>query len=299
MLESGVFTLENPSQLHLKERPALAGLPDLAVIRAEGADTLSFLDRIFTNRVSAIGEGAMISGWADAKGRLLAAPRIVRAGEDALHLVVPRETAPDFLKKLRLYVFRSKVRLEDVTERLPAAGLLGSEAGAARALEAAGLALPAAAWGVSRTEGACAVRMPDARGDVPLFSGAPARVLLLADKAAFGRIAAQGGDEPALWWLSEIAARTPSVFSGACGKFVPQGIGLGELGGLSFNKGCYPGQEVIARVQHNLSKFRKALKLLRTEAALPAAGEDWEDGVVVQAVRMGSETFALMQAPAA
>lgn len=299
MTESGVFELENPVASRLAEKPAAARIAGLAVIRASGADTLSFFDRVFTNRVSAIKDAAMISGWADAKGRLIAAPKLVRAGEDALYLLVPRDTAEDLMKKLRLYIFRSKVTLEDVTKKIRPTVLLGTAEGVGAALEKAGLSLPENAWGVAAAGEARAVRLPDAKeakDAVPFFAGAPVRVLVLVGPEAFEGV--EEVDE-ALWWLSEIAAEVPSIFAGAVGKFVPQGVGLERFGGVSFNKGCYPGQELISRVQHNMAKFGKGPAVIRTAEAAPAAGVDFGDKVAVFSVKAGSETFVLVQAPLA
>lgn len=296
MTESGVFELENPVAFRLAEKPAAVRIAGLAVIRASGADTLSFFDRVFTNRVSAIKDGAMISGWADAKGRLIAAPQLVRAGEDALYLLVPRETAEALMKKLRLYIFRSKVVLENVTEQVRPMALLGTAEGVGAALEKAGLSLSESAWGVVSAGGARAVRLPDAKDAVPFFTGAPVRVLVFAGPEAFEGVENAG---EALWWLSEIAAEVPSIFAGAVGKFVPQGVGLELFGGVSFNKGCYPGQELISRVQHNKAKFGKGPAVIRTAEAVPAAGVDFGDKVAVLSVKAGSETFAFVQAPLA
>ncbi len=295
MTESGVFELENPEGFCLKQKPAVVRGPGLAVIRASGADTLAFFDRIFTNRVSAIKKGGMISGWADAKGRLIAAPQLVRAGEDALYLLVPRDTAETLMKKLRLYIFRSKVILEDVTEKVRPVAVLGTEEGVRAELEKAGLSLPGAPWGVMAAGAARVLRLPDARDGVPLFAGAPVRALVLSGSDALEEAA----PDESLWWLSEIAAEVPSIFAGAVGKFVPQGVGLERFGGVSFNKGCYPGQELISRVQHNMAKFGKGPAVTRTAEAVPAAGEALGEKVVVLAVKAGAETFALVQAPAA
>lgn len=299
MSESGCFSLDIASLPDPAEKPVAVPLgADLAVIRAEGADTLPFFNRIFTNRVEKIGEGAMISGWADAKGRLIAAPRLVRAAPDALYLIVPKDTAEALAKKLRMYIFRSKVTLSDAGEEAAPAGLLGTGEGVSAALAAAGAALPEAAWGVSKAEGLTAVRLPDAAEEVPALGAARVRVLLLGTAGAIAKTGAAEASQSGLWWLSEIAARVPSVFAGSVGKFIPQGIALDELGGVSFNKGCYPGQELIARVHNHPEKFGKKLAFVRTKAEVPAAGADCEAGVAVEAVKIGDETFALMQAAA-
>ena len=293
MMQEGSWAVSPQDCRGLGQGSALSPLESLSVIRASGADALGFFDRLFCSRISDIGEGAKLTGWADAQGRLIAAPRIVREAPESFLLLIPRGLAPAFLKKIRLYVFRSKVKFEEVTGSLCASGLAGG--GAARALEAAGLSLPEKPWEVSRSGGLAAVRVPDADpGRVPALEAAFPRVIVLGEPGALPRLDAPKASE-GLWWLADISCGLPTVFAATSGRFLPQAVGLEKLGGVSFNKGCYPGQEVIARLQNHPERLKRQPEILCSHEPLPGAGGECAGGTVVESVSAGEAFYALIE----
>ena len=246
------------------QHPLLAVLPDLGLIRATGPDTADFLHNLMTNDVKGIGPGnARVAGLCTAKGRLLATPLVWRDGEDFL-LLVPQDILPPLLKKLTMYVLRAKVKLSDASgERV----LLGCT-------------FPTGAVPPASTFGADIAALPD-RGVVPVRGGQAIRLdrerwllcLGQADAAGVWPALRRGATlvGPEAWRLLEIRAGQPRVVAATQEAFVPQMLNmeLPEVGGVSFTKGCYPGQEIVARTQY-LGKVKRRMHRARLPAGLAA-----------------------------
>lgn len=285
----------------------------LAVVDVTGTDAEAFLQGQFSNDLVALGAGgAQLTGWCSAKGRLLAAP-IVHRLADGFRLVLPEELAAPFVQRLRMFVLRAAVtvvRREDLA--ILALFVRADDAAGAAALAPLGLD-PAALTGdglaaLAGPQDASLVRWHPLRGAGP---DDPAAVRLLAiapAAAASGALDAAGdalsrlmpGEADAAWRLGDVRAGIPSVRAGTREAFVPQMVNFGEAGGLSFRKGCYPGQEIVARMQY-LGKLKKHVRRFRADAAgdaVPAAGTALDalladgsrapdGGEVVDAVRVG------------
>jgi len=237
-----------------------APLVDLGLIRASGVDAAEFLHNLLTNDIKGIGpDVARFAGFCTPKGRLLALFLIWREGDDFL-LALPRDILPAMLKKLSMYVLRSKVKLSDATAERPLIGFAG-----ATAMPAPGLATDLPRFAVARIEGGRAVRLDASRWLLALD----------ADQAnAFWQritVAARPVGLAAWQWL-EIAAGQPRVVVATQEAFVPQMLNmeLPAVAGVSFSKGCYPGQEIVARTQY-LGKVKRRTFRARI-AALAAPG---------------------------
>ena len=291
----GTWTLDRVPETGLG-KPVLAPVDDLGVVRAAGKDVLTFLDRMFTVRLTDIGASLRLAGWADPKGRLIATLRIVPRSGDELLLVLPKEMIPQFVKRLRMYVFRLKVSLEDISDTVAVAGLIGD--GAEAALANAGLRAPAVLFGTESAAGLVAARVPASANDVPGIPKGTPRLLLLGFPDRLTQITAERAPG-AFWWLSEVAAGVPTVFTPSAGKFIPQGINWDKLGGVTFGKVCYPGQEVITRVHRAEDRFAKRMEVVSTEGEVPEAGAEWSGeglaGTVVQFVRTPERTYLLLE----
>lgn len=227
-------------------------LDDLGLIRARGADAASFLHGQLTNDIAGLRAGeARLAGYCSAKGRLLASFLVWRSGEDLL-LACSADLLEATLKRLRMFVLRAKCTLSDASAELPLQGLAG----------------PAAtAW---LGDGAPAIGRCAARDG--------ATVIRLADGAGVPRYLLAGASEsPPLPPLDARAWRWLEVQSGVARiermtaeHFVPQMLNYELVGGIDFGKGCYPGQEVVARSQYRGTIKRRAL--LFETAADTAAG---------------------------
>jgi folate-binding protein YgfZ len=271
---------------------SLAPLPHLGLIRVSGADAQGFLQSQLSSDVSALAPGRMqLSSYSNAKGRVLAVLGLRRAG-DAIWLETRRELVPGLVKRLRMYVLRAKVTLGDITEEIPVLGLWGP--GTPALLAQAGLPVPARDWDCAEAEGVVIVRRPGAQ---PRFS-------LHAPAAALERLQARFGAQVQAanvdaWRLLDIEAGIPAVGGDTAEHFVPQMLDLDRVGAISFTKGCYPGQEIVARM-HYLGNLKRRLFLSYTDGAAPpatpvqAAGDEQAVGEVLESAPHPQRGTALL-----
>lgn len=246
-----------------RDRAVIAPLSDLGLIRASGVDAPDFLHNLLTNDIKGISAGvSRIAGFCTAKGRLLALLLIWRDGDDFL-LMLPRDILPMILKKLSMYVLRSKVKLTDATdERLLVGFSNASRVAPVPTLGEGAANLPR--FGVATIDGGQAVRLDDTRW------------LLALDAATAGvhwqRLAATARPVGlAAWHWLEIAAGQPRVVAATQEAFVPQMLNmeLPAVAGVSFSKGCYPGQEIVARTQYLGKVKRRTFRARLVAAATP------------------------------
>jgi hypothetical protein len=243
---------------------ALCDLSHLGLIRARGADAANFLQGQLTSDVRLVtDERAQPSAWCSAKGRMMASFLVFRHAGD-LYLQTPRERVAALLKRLRLYVLRAKVELTDASDELRRVGVAGDCAAAIL-----GDPLPADALGVVQRDGVTLVRLPGDRLRVEIVGAAAAVEPLRARAAAKSAVAG-----PDFWALLDIRAGLPTVYDQTAEAFVPQMANLQLIDGVSFTKGCYTGQEVVARMQY-LGKLKRRMYLARIAAAeVPPPGTD-------------------------
>ncbi len=272
----------------------LAPLPELGVVCVSGADAVSFLQSQLTNDVSRLAFGKVqLSGYCTPKGRLLATFHQWRTDE-GVFMRMPREIIGSVVKRLSMFVLRAKAKVTDVSDAWATYALLGESTDV---LHDAGLSAPDAPW-ASTTAGTVRVDrlLPTPDGvDRYLLTSPRESQLPLSDVAR---------GPSSLWWLSEIDAAVPTIFAATQEKFVPQMINLEVLGGVDFKKGCYPGQEIVARSQY-LGKLRRRMNIADVDATdvQPAADVYHSDaaqpvGTVVMAAESSSlGTALLFEAP--
>jgi folate-binding protein YgfZ len=213
--------------------PSIAGIAPLShwgVIRAHGADAAAFLHSQLTNDFANLGMSqARLAGYCSAKGRLLASFVAWRAGDDEILLACHASVLPATLKRLSMFVLRAKCKLSDATAQVPLFGVAGLPAHLDRA------SLPA--WGKLDVDGGQWIRLPDA-ADTP-------RALLAG---------ASAGDAPTIaldaWRWLEVQSGVAVIEAATVEQFVPQMLNFELVGGVDFQKGCYPGQEIVARAQY-------------------------------------------------
>ncbi|MDD3353984.1 folate-binding protein [Zoogloea sp.] len=263
----------------------LVPLCQLGAIRATGEDAAAFLHNLFSNDVKKLGPNeAQLTSFNSPKGRMLASILLWREGNDYL-LTLSADIHAAMLKKLSMYVLRSKVRLMDDSTDSVLIGLAGPQAGAA--LEAAGLHIPGAVKATASGV-ATVVRLEGAR----FIVSAP-----LSEAAGLWDIFAAAGAVPAgsaAWRWLDITQGQPSVTLPVQEEFVAQMLNYELIGGVSFNKGCYPGQEIVART-HYLGKLKKRMYRVHGDVdAPPAPGTD------VYAAEFGEQSAGkvVMAAPA-
>lgn len=228
----------------------------LGVIRASGPDVDDFLRAQLTNDVSRLGtDRHFLAAWCDAKGRTQLVSRVV-ATPDAYLLLLPQPLIKSALKRLRMFVLRLKVELVEASADYGFAGLHDA----------------ADAPDINKTI---------SHGDqlwlgLPGSAEHPSRTLIMrpADDAAPAD--ARPTDCPE-WLLSDIDAGLPQVTAATQGEFVPQMLNLHWLMAIDFDKGCYPGQEVIARLQHRGKLTRRTFRF-GWQSQCPMPGESVYNG---------------------
>jgi folate-binding protein YgfZ len=255
-----------------------------ALVAVTGGEAAGFLHSQLSTDVRAMRvDDVALTSYSDAKGRLLAIMRLI-ATDSGFLLELPRDRAEAVMGQLQRYVLRADVHIEDVSASHAAFGAVGEEA--AQCVTDVLPDLPPVS-GTSRLldDGArlMAARSPRASWMVigPVESVRRAWTAFEALPAA-----------PADWWEAlEIEAGIPSVHEATAGRFVAQMVNLDRLDALDFRKGCYPGQEVIARTRY-LGRIKRRMYLLRgtgTDSApapgdpVRAAGRDAPAGEIVRA----------------
>ncbi len=245
----------------------LCDLSHLGLIEAHGPDAETFLQGQLTNDVTRIGaDSSHLGGYCNPKGRILALFRMFRI-QDTYYLMMPEQMVEPTLKRLQMFVLMSKVTLGDAGCAMVRFGLSGQEA-EAELKEALGDA-PAATDQVVHVDGVTAIRV---HGEIPRF-------ILLGElepmKALWNRLNVRGAPAGAASWrLLDIVAGAPNVYPQTREAFVPQMVNLELLEGVSFQKGCYTGQEIIART-HYLGKLKRRLYRLHLDSdELPEPGTE-------------------------
>lgn len=268
-----------------------AELAHFGMLSCTGDEARAFLHAQLTSDIAGLGAGsARRAGWCSAKGRLLATFLVI-PHEGGFLLQLSRDLAAPVAKRLAMFILRAKVKLADASGDWLQLGVWGPSASVRLAeLE---LPVPAAGLGVAQ----------DARGIVVRLAAQRFLALLPAARrqAARGFVSEADGES---WALEEIRSGQPLVVLATQDLFVPQMLNLERLGAVDFKKGCYPGQEVVARTQYRGVLKRRMVRARVAAAAAPAQDVHAEDapgqpsGSVVNAARLpegGSELLAVVQ----
>ncbi|HGX93979.1 MAG TPA: folate-binding protein [Candidatus Tenderia sp.] len=244
----------------------ICDLSHIGLIKVQGEDASTFLHNQLTNDLKALAPNqTQLSGYCNPKGRLLALFRVI-AQQDGYTLMLPREIIEPTLKRLRMFVMMSKVTLEDASHDQAHIGLSGP--GIERALSTQrGIEPPAVDAAVSQDEFTL-LRVPGPQPRYQLFGNIDT---LSAQWQALSDVATPAGG--GTWERLDIEAGLPVIHKETVESFVPQMVNLQAVGGLSFTKGCYPGQEVVARMQY-LGKLKRRLYIACARSDyLPAPGD--------------------------
>ncbi len=239
-------------------------LQHLGVIRVAGEDAATFLQGQLTQDFALLGlSEARLAAFCSAKGRMQASFVGFKRSHDEILLVCSRDLLPTTLKRLSMFVLRAKAKLSDASDAFHLFGLVGS---------AVPPALPVAPWTQLRDGDASVVRLYPAEGLPRALWLAPADA-----PAPEGEALA----EPLWQWLdvrSGVATLSQPVFE----AFVPQMLNYESVGGVNFKKGCYPGQEVVARSQFRGTLKRRAY-VAHSDTPLAAGQEIFHSGDAEQA----------------
>ncbi len=267
----------------------LADVSHLGLIAVQGADAATFLQGQLTNDIRTVSVTcSQISAYCSPKGRMLACMRIFMR-EDIYYLSLPRDILNATLQRLRMFVLRAKVSLNDVSDTLVYVGYAGEHTAAT--LSATLGTLPKAPNEVVSVNGLTLLRLPHREAHVARFG-------IIGDagtvQSLWNTLAAPGILPPTalvhpctspapvrsaqpvggnVWDLLDIRAGIPTVYTATRDAFVPQMANLDTIGGISFKKGCYTGQEIVARM-HYLGTLKRRMMLAKIIAeVVPQPGD--------------------------
>ena len=231
--------------------PLACNLPQWGLILVEGQDAASFLQNQLTNSVlglksllpGQIAQGyssSRLTGYCSPKGRLIASAWVClfptgKDAEDRFALFISKDIAATTAKRLAMYVLRSKVKVTDFSEEWIVSGLYGSEQQIAD---------------IKLDDDCIALRMPDV-----LVGNYSVARLLLAHEKKNSRNIDNKNEMLNSWNELEVLSAIPRIVQATQEQFVPQMINFESVAGVDFKKGCYPGQEIVAR-----SQYRGAIK---------------------------------------
>ncbi len=243
-----------------------APLTHLGIIRAQGADAAKFLHGQLTQDFALLGtEQARLAAFCNAKGRMQASFLGFKRSADDIFLVCHRDLLAATLKRLGMFVMRAQARLTDATADFALYGIVG------------GPAQPA--WTCTTLDGTTTIALYPADGQARSMRMVPA-----------GSPAPDGPAlDTSLWLWSEVRSGIATVSTPIFELLVPQMLNYESVGGVNFKKGCYPGQEVVARSQFRGTLKRRAA-IVHAATAIAAGQEVFHSadaeqpcGVVVQA----------------
>ena len=233
-----------------------ARLNRYGLLAVTGADAREFLHAQLTNDISKLpSDRSALAGWCTAKGRLLATMLVIPSPEGFL-LQLARDLAPGVAKRLSMFVLRSKVKIADESDAWEQFGVWKG--------------LQAVSW-----EGST-VRVP---------------VGSLRHLVIGKGLALDCSRKEEDWTLEEIRAGRPWISAATQDQFVPQMVNLEQVGGVDFQKGCYPGQEIVARAQYR-GEVKRRMVLVQTPGAALKPGQEFNGGVVVDGA--AGEALAVM-----
>jgi hypothetical protein len=248
----------------------VAPLPHLGVIRARGEDAASFLHGQLTQDFALLGTNeARLAAFCNAKGRMLASFIGWRSGEGDILLVCSRDLLAPTLKRLSMFVLRAKAKLSDASGEFALFGLAGDAVPAAKA----------APWTLSALGDGQVVQLYPADGQPRALWAGP--VSAAAPTGA--------GLDTALWQWGEVRSGVATLSAPVVEAFVPQMLNYESIGGVNFKKGCYPGQEVVARSQFRGTLKRRAFiahsdaQMAAGQEVFQAADAEQPAGLVAQA----------------
>jgi tRNA-modifying protein YgfZ len=251
-------------------------LTHLGILRFSGADVLSFLQGQVSNDTQRLTENTpVLAAYSTAQGRVLALIYLLPHSSGVL-AILPREILAATMERMRKFILRAKVRIEDASDTLIVAGQMGATPpqAASHYVEHDGIGMAAVGHDANRY----------------WVIGPPQKIAAPVDAVAAKRLEHD-------WRLADIRAGLPQVYAATSEAFVAQMLNLDLLDGISFTKGCYTGQEIIARTQH-LGRIKRRLFRLSLPSGAWSIGQalrltDGRQGRLTEVIESGGRTEAL------
>jgi folate-binding protein YgfZ len=273
------FKIKTPLQ-------GIAPLPHLGVIRAEGADAANFLHNQLTNDVLLMKEGqCRLAAFCNAKGRMQASFVVYKRSTEEVLLICRKDLIAPTVKRLSMFVLRAKAKLSDASDAFQLLGLAGDVVNVATHGAPTEAGLRHAAGDADVLTLYPALGQPRAFWLAPLDVTRPTGPALSAE----------------LWQVGEVMSGIAWVEQATFEAFVPQMLNYESVDGVNFKKGCYPGQEVVARSQFRGTLKRRAF-IVESTAPMAAGQEVFSSsdatqpcGLVAQAAADGAHHVAVVE----
>ena len=240
---------------------AVSHLDCLCVLRVSGPDSLAWLQGQLTADVDEVGATtSRLAAWCSPRGRVLATFRLLADPFGGYRMVGERWFAETLLERLRMFILRSDVRIDDVRDAIGVVGVTGTRA----------LREPVAAWArtaevddATGLEALAIARVPG-RDRRFVVTGPPAGIESIIQPRMDGGVRHGSSDA---WHHADLCAGVARITARTSDTFLPQMLNLDRLRAVSFEKGCYVGQEIVARAQH-LGRIKRRACLGRSEATI-------------------------------
>lgn len=278
----------------IEKKAMITDLSHLGLIRISGDDAAAFLQNQFSNDVRNVDAAhTQLNSYSSPKGRMFAIFRLFKFEND-FYMRMPAGLIEPVIKRLRMFVLMSKVKLEDAGTQLQRIGVAGP--GVAEILGKHFSDIPLEIDSSSEQNGVKLIRVP---GEERFELYGPAEKLNPLIEALAQNCTP--ADENT-WPLLDILNGIPNVYPETSEHFVPQMTNLQQVNGLNFKKGCYPGQEIVARMQYLGKLKRRMYRLIFETDILPPPGtgivsiengKAHEAGEIVDARRNGDHNTAL------
>ena len=241
---------------------AFCDLTDLGLIRVSGEDARDFLQGQLTNDINMVDENTgQLSALCNPKGRMFASLGIFQRDED-IYLQLPVERLDVILRRLRMFVLRSRVVLEDATDELVAIGLSGD------CIHELPGQVPEQTMQQVKLDDLSVLRMPGALPRVQLVGPVDSIIAFWKQLTPVATLVNRD-----FWALQNIREGLPSVYNSTAEVFIPQTLNLQLLNAVNFKKGCYTGQEIIARMKY-LGQLKRRMYLAHFDTeGQPAPGD--------------------------
>lgn len=243
----------------------ITDLSQFGLIKVSGNDAEKFLQGQFTNDVRQVTESSnQLSAWCSPKGRIIVNFRQFKR-DNAYYLLLPKDSVTTTFKRLQMYVLRANVKIEDASNHLVRIGIAGTKT-PQLLTECLGFE-PSLSPNTSLTTNQTTVlNIPGLQPRYIVFTETPQIFWECLQKTTHS----VGINA---WQFLEILAGLPQILPATAEEFVPQMVNYQLINGVSFKKGCYPGQEIVARMQY-LGSLKRRMYLAKIDAAtIPQAGD--------------------------
>lgn len=256
---------ETSSHIFSHESTYVCDISSLGIIRASGEDAQSFLHGQFTNDLNKVSSSvSQLSSYCNHKGRMLSIFHIYKRDNDYF-LILPRDVLELTIKKLTMFKLRSKVDLSDGSDEFVLFGVAGPDSEST--LTSLNITIPKQVNHCVQENETTIIRLPSENTRVLFITKAELAISFWKQLSEKLSVATSH-----LWDLHDIYSGIPKITANTSEAFIPQMTNLELIDGVNFSKGCYPGQEVVARTHYLGKPNRRMYRVSVDDNKVPESG---------------------------